>query len=98
MIWKESHFIDWLRAFSMLRSPNTHISHSAVGPLKFNVMSVPAAGNVLYIFIYKFYSHFFCCVIETGSTFQGRLFTMFFKNKLKLRGSVVDIAEVLTAW
>lgn len=91
MIWKESHFIDWLRAFSMLRSPNTHISHSAVGPLKFNVMSVPAAGNVLYIFIYKFYSHFFCCVI-------GRLFTMFFKNKLKLRGSVVDVAEVLTAW
>lgn len=28
---EKSHFINWLRAFSMVRSSNTHISHSAVG-------------------------------------------------------------------
>lgn len=81
----------------MLRSPNTHISHSAVGPLKFNMMSLPAAGSVLYIFIYKFYSYFFCFVTEIHSTFQCRLFILFFKSKLKLHGSVVEIAEVLKA-
>lgn len=92
---EKSHFIDWLRAFSMLRSPNSHISHSAVGPLKFNGISVPAAGNVLYIFIYKFYSYFFCFVVEIFSTFQCRLFTVFFKTNWS---SIVLWWRLLRCW